>query len=81
MNFTRGFRILGIILVFRFPAEATLSGHKSRTQKQIGIFLIFFIKIAGRHTVIGDGSNTKIISNFLFNKNSEVNILPKINEI
>ena len=40
----------------------TLSGHISKTQRKIGIFFIFLIKIAGIPTVIGDGSNTKMIS-------------------
>jgi len=32
----------------------------------MGIFFIFLINIAGKPTVMGDGSNTKIMSNLLF---------------
>jgi hypothetical protein len=64
-----------------FAPATTLSGQRSRTQKQIGIFFTFLINIAGRQTVIGEGSKTKIISNFLFNKKNEVNMLPNINDI
>ena len=39
-----------------------LSGHKSCTQSTIGIFFIFLINIAGKHTVIGDGAYTNITS-------------------
>ena len=51
-----------------FPASVTLSGHKSITQKTIGIFFIYFKTIAGIPTVIGEGSWTKIISKPFFDK-------------
>ncbi len=46
------------------PTARRLSGHKSSTQNTIGAPFAHFIMMAGRPTVIGDGSNTKMQSNF-----------------
>ena len=53
---TKGLMSLIKALDFILPLEPKLSGHRSKTQKQIGMFFNFFNTIAGIHTVIGDGS-------------------------
>ena len=72
---------MGINFDFKLPADTTLSGQRSKTQKHIGIFLIFFIKIAGKPTVIGDGSKTKIISILEFNNPNDLKTAPKTKDI
>ena len=47
--------------------DINVSGHKSKTQKAILIFLILDSIMAGIITDGGDVPNTKIKSNFLFN--------------
>ena len=65
---------------FKFEADTTLSGQRSSTQKHIGILLIFFMKIAGKPTVIGEGSKTKIKSYLYFIRKSALQIPPKMND-
>ena len=71
-----GVKILGMKLDFMFEEDTTLSGHKSRTQKQIGTCLIFLKKIAGKPIVIGDDSKTNMISIFLCNRKNDVKTVP-----
>jgi hypothetical protein len=45
-----------------------VSGHKSNTQNTIEAFFKLLNKIAGKPTVTGDGSNTKITSTDILRK-------------
>ena len=71
-----GVKSFGIKTDFIFEAAMTLSGQRSSTQKHIGILLIFFMKIAGKPTVMGDGSKTKMMSILFFTKNNDVIVAP-----
>ena len=69
-----------IVLFFTVLVASKLSGHKSWTQKNIGAFFMYFKTMAGRATVIGEGSKINILSTFPRTRKGASNEAKKKNE-